>query len=41
MTLLIAYLLMWQMGIDNGIAWMLVFFIWLGHLVYHSETNRK
>jgi len=41
MTLLIAYLLMWHMEIDNGIAWMLVFFVWLAHVVYHSESSKK
>lgn len=32
MTLLIAYLLMWHMGIDNGFAWFGVFVLWVFHL---------
>jgi hypothetical protein len=37
MTLIIAYLLMSQMGISNPFAYVAVFAVWVIHLVFHEE----
>lgn len=37
MTLLIAYLIMWHIGIDDWVAWIGVFVLWLFHLANNSK----
>jgi hypothetical protein len=39
MTLLIAYLLMHHMGITNPLWWVLVFFLWAIHVMFHAEKK--